>query len=218
MNNLLFSFTEISNKLVNTLNGTLGIWYVIILNAFGVIAILCKVTEYQMRRRNIVFILAIVAQILWMLYFVFYGDFLSAISCIITFISTLIFSQRENHQWAKSVWWLILFLAVQVAMVILTFKGLKDIFSALAGFLGIFAYYCVDMKKYRITSFFYSLAWLLNSIIKFYPLALASDLFSTISVSIGIYRYDIKKQPEPEKDKKTEQDKSCEQEQNSLEQ
>lgn len=218
MTNLLFSFAEISNNLVNSLNVTLGIWYVIILNAFGVIAILCKVTEYQMRSRNIVFILAILAQILWMLYFVFYGDFISAISCIITFISTLIFSQRENHQWAKSVWWLILFLAVQVVMVVFTFKGWKDIFSALAGFLGIFAYYSVDMKKYRRTSLFYSLAWLLNSLIKLYPLALASDLFSAVSVSIGIYRYDILKRPEPEKDKKIEQEKPCEQEQNSLEQ
>lgn len=205
-------------NLVNSLNGTLGIWYVIILNAFGVIAILCKVTEYQMRRRNIVFILAILAQILWMLYFVFYGDFLSAISCTLTFTSTLIFSQREKHNWAKGVWWLIIFLVIQAVMIVFTFKSFKDVFSALAGILGIFAYYCVDMKKYRITSFFYSLAWMLNSIIKFYPLALACDLFSTISVSIGIYRYDIKKQPEPEIDKKTEQEKSCEQEQNSLEQ
>ena len=184
---------EISDNLVSTLNNSLGIWYVIVLNAFGVMAICCKILEYQSKKRNLAFLLAMVAQTLWVAYFVLNGDFISAISCLLTFLAVLLFSQREKYKWAKSVWWLVAFLVVQGALSVLTFKGWKDIFPALAGFGGVIAYYCVDMRKYRAISFFYSLAWLLNSVLKLYLLAFISDLASVISVSVGIYRYDIRK-------------------------
>ena len=186
---------QISNNLVSTLNNSLGIWYLIILNAFGVIAIGCKVVEYQVKKRLFAFVLAMASQILWVLYFVLSGDFISAVSCLITFSSVLIFTQRERHAWARSVWWLIGFLAIQVVLSVFTFKGWKDIFPALAGITGVFAYYCIDMRKYRATSFFYALFWLLNSISKGYILALVSDSASLISDSIGIIRYDIIKKP-----------------------
>ena len=194
--------TEISNILTNSLETSLGIWYSIILNAFGVIAIACKVVEYQSKKRVSAFILAMASQLLWVSYFVLSGDFISGISCLITFGSVMIFTQREKHQWAKSVWWLVGFLIVQLGLSVLTFKGARDIFPLLAGVTGVVAYYCVDMKKYRAISFFYAMFWLLNSISKGYILALVSDSASLISVSIGIVRYDIlKKAPKQQETK-----------------
>lgn len=193
MKNFLLAITQFSNNLVNFLSNSLGIWYFIILNAFGVLAIICKVCEYQIRQRKVIFVIAMLAQVFWALYFIFNGDFVSAFASLIAFVSVSIFSQRTKHKWAKSVCWLILFLVVQVSVATITFKTWKDIFSLTAGVLGVFTYYCIDLKKYRILSLFYSLAWLFNSIFKIYPVALASDVFSTISVSIGILRYDILK-------------------------
>ena len=119
---------QISENLVSTLNNSLGIWYLIILNAFGVIAICCKVVEYQSKKRTFAFILAMSSQVLWVLYFLFSGDFLSAISCLITFSSVMIFTQREQHKWARSIWWLIGFLLIQMVMTVFTFKSWQDIF------------------------------------------------------------------------------------------
>ena len=80
----------------------------------------------------------------------------------------------------------------------------------MAGITGVMAYYCVNMRKYRILSFCYATFWLLNSIMKIYLLALISDLASVISVSIGIYRYDIRKQkPNLEDIEMEEQPKSA---------
>jgi hypothetical protein len=198
MSNLLLSVTQFSDNLVSILSNSLGIWYLIILNAFGVIAICCKVCEYQLRGRKTIFLLAMSSQTLWVLYFVCQGDFISAIASGISFVSVLIFSQREKHAWARSVLWLIFFLALQGALTVFTFKTWRDLFALSAGVLGVFAYYTLDLKKYRFLSLFYALSWLCNSIFKMYPIALASDAFSTISVSIGIYRYDIKKQKSTE--------------------
>lgn len=193
MNNLLLSASETSAKFVSALTGFLGNWYVIIFNAFGVIAIIGKMLEYQSKKRNVAFIIAMCAQVSWLAYFLFSGDFVSVISCIMSFLSVLIFSQRKNHAWAKSVWWLVGFLVLQTVLCVFTFKNWKDIFVIGAGFSGVFAYYCVDMRKYRTISFFFASFWLLNSIMKLYVLALISDAISVISVSIGKYRYDIRK-------------------------
>ena len=210
MYNLLFSFVEISNKLVSILDNSLGIWYLIILNAFGVIAICAKVCEYQSKRRGFAFTLAMISQILWTAYFIFSGDFVSALSCIITFSAVMIFTKRDKYEWAKSIWWLILFLAIQITLSFFTYKSWKDIFVIFAGILGVMAYYCVDMKKYRILSFTYSSFWLLNSIMKVYLLALISDLASVISVTIGLLRYNILKQkPKIEEKENIEQSKSA---------
>ena len=52
MTNLLLSATDFASGLVNYLSDTFGIWYTIILNAFGVIAITLKVIEYQSKTRR----------------------------------------------------------------------------------------------------------------------------------------------------------------------
>ena len=200
MNNLLLSVQSFSDNLVSILGNSLGIWYLIILNAFGVIAIGCKVCEYQSKKRSFAFMLANLSQMLWTAYFIFSGDFVSAISCVITFSAVMLFKQRDRHKWAKSVWWLVLFLAIQGTLSFFTYKSWKDIFVILAGVTGVMAYFCVDMRKYRILSFFYASFWLLNSIMKIYLLALISDLASVVSVSIGIFRYDILKSKSKEKE------------------
>ena len=191
-NLLLASFIGALDNIIFFLNSSLGIWYDIILNAFGVIAICFKVIEYQSKRRRLIFLLASLSQLLWILYFVWSGDFISAISCIIAVTSVRIFSKKDTCAWARSIWWCVLFIAIQVVLSIFTFKTWKDIFPLIAGILCVFAYSSVNLTKYRVISLFYALAWLLNSILKGYFIALLSDSFSAVSVSIGIFRYDIR--------------------------
>ena len=45
MANLLFSGLE----LINVLSNALGVWYLVIINTFGVGAIICKILEYQVK-------------------------------------------------------------------------------------------------------------------------------------------------------------------------
>ena len=196
MSNLLVSASVLSARLVATLTAFFGNWYVIIFNGFGVLAIVCKMLEYQAKKRNVAFMIAMLAQLLWLCYFMFSGDFTSSISCIISFAAVLLFSQRKKYAWAKSAWWLVVFLAIQAVLCVFTFKSWKDIFVIGAGVTGVFAYYSVDMRKYRTISIFYASCWLLNSIVKVYALATISDTVSVISVLIGKYRYDIRKKKE----------------------
>lgn len=206
MNNLmLFSMAELSSSMVDALNANLGIWYLVILNAFGVLAIILKVIEYQIKKRSLMMAIATLANTAWVIFFVLNGNFTAGITCVLIVIRMLIYVQRGKKKWADSNLWVVLFVVLQAVASILTFKNWQDIFSTIAGFVGIFAYLTTNQTKYRILSFIYMALWLSNSICYFvatpmeYIVALGSDTFSTASVMVGIYRYDLSKKARAEK-------------------
>ena len=179
-------------NLDQTLNNFFGnTWYLILLNGFGILAIMCKICEYQVKKRNVMLAISSVANFLWVLYFIFYGDLASALTCFIGVIRLLIFMQRGKYRWAEGNIWLYVFLVLQVIVAIFTFASWKSIISLTAGFVGIFAYFVIKPTKYRVLSFFHMAIWVVNSIINFYPIALVSDCMSLTSVSVAICRFDI---------------------------
>ncbi len=191
MNLSNLSIADFSEKMVNILNNSLGIWYLVILNAFGVMAMISKLFEYQVKGRSTMLVIAIIANICWVLYFGFYGDFMSSLTCGINVIRMLLFAQREKHAWAKSNLWLIFFLALQTLIGILTYKSWMDIFVLVTGYVGIFAYFVIDQRIYRALSLVYMVLWVINDTIKFFPISLISDSISVVSVCVAIFRYDI---------------------------
>ena len=206
---LLVSIQEMSENFVQSLNANLGIWYLIILNAFGVMAILCKVLEYQIKTRAKMLVVATIANTSWVLYFVLNGNFTAGLTCALIVIRMLIYMQRDTKAWARSNWWIVAFTVLQTVVAVTTFKYWQDAFSIIAGYIGIFAYIMPSQKSYRLLSLVYIVLWLSNSICYFalsgvaYLLALISDSFSTGSVLVGIWRYDISKKAIKEKSSDT---------------
>lgn len=193
MKELMLKMEEISSVMVQSLDNSLGIWYYIILNAFGIIAILFKVSEFQLKNRKQILLFATFACFSWVLYFGLQGGFTSALSCLIMAIMTIVFSQREKHKWANSIFWLILFIALQLGMFFLTARYWFDVLPAIAGVISAVAYYVLDENKYRVLIFFYVILWVINSFINLYVISMISDSLSTISSSIAIIRYNILK-------------------------
>lgn len=189
----MLSVADLSQNLTNFLNNTFGIWYMIILNAFGVIAITLKVIEYQSKTRRGSLTFAILSDLCWTMYFLLQGNFVSALMCAIAVGQFAVFMQREKHSWANSRLWLVFFFALQGVSGILTFINWYDVFAITAGLITVVMYYVYDRKTYRIFSFFYVLCWLMNSGFNGYLLPLLNDSFSMVSVIIAIVRYDILK-------------------------
>ena len=189
----LLTVGDFSQNLVSSLSNSLGFWYLIILNAFGVIAITLKVIEYQSKTRRGSLTFAILSDLCWTMYFLLQGNFVSALMCAIAVMQFVIFMQREKHSWANSKLWLVFFFALQGVSGILTFINWYDVFAITAGLITVVMYYVYDRKTYRIFSFFYVLCWLMNSGFNGYLLPLLNDSFSMVSVIIAIVRYDILK-------------------------
>lgn len=204
MLNLLISMAELSDNMVKFLNETLGIWYLIIPNAFGVIAIVSKVTEMQLKSRKTILVFAIIASISWVLYFGLQGGFTSSLSCLIIAIQVIIFSLRNKYKWANSLFWLFFFITLQLVMCVLTLKNWYDVLPTIAGIISVFAYYVLDEDKYRILILFYIVLWLVNSTINLYYVSMASDAMCTVSAIVAIIRYNILKTHKKPKDNKKE--------------
>ena len=193
MNNLLISIPELSGKIVSFLDTSLGIWYFLILNAFGVIALICKASEFQVKSRKIIFTLATLSVTCWMIYFLLQGDFASSLVSLVGVVQLLIFSQRGKKKWADSILWLIGLLIIQVIFAVMSYKVWFDLFSITAGILTTIAYYVSNRRTYRYLSAILISLWVCNSISKVYVLALINDLIALVSILVAIVRFEILK-------------------------
>lgn len=173
---------------VDTLSNSMGLGYIVLVNAFGVIAIVLKTCEFQLKGRSKNIMFCAMAQSCWVLYFILQADVASGISSLIGTTSCLIFLQREKHKWANSYFWLYFFITIVVVNCIIGFKVWHDVFAIMAAFLGVVAYFVINPKVYRYVALLSCIAWLLNSVIKGYVIASACDIASTISVSVAIFR------------------------------
>lgn len=195
MNNLLFSFAALGESVKTGLIGSLGIvWFNVLINVIGSIAILIKIIETQNKKRSAIIVFAVVNYALWITYFALNGNFTAAIVNTISVIQTVIFLQRGKYKWADSIIWLIIFITAQVVAGFFTWNGPYSLFSIGAGILSTAAYYVMDEKLYRY--FFLALItlWICNGIVYGYVIALIHDVFAFVSILIAIIRYNFKKE------------------------
>ena len=130
----------------------------------------------------------------WILYFIFQADVVSALINVVCVAQLLVFLQREKYKWANSKLWLYFFVIIQIVIGALTFSKWHDIFAILAGVSSTVAYFVLNKKLYRFISLFSMSSWVLNSVFKWYIIALLHDSFATVSVLVSIVRFDILKQ------------------------
>ena len=210
MVNLLFSSASLSAAIVNALTNSLGNWYVVLFNAFGILAMLVKVCEFQLKTRNKIIVFATISSCCWFTYFTLQGDFTSAISNFILIVQGIIFYQRGKHKWADSIAWLFVFLCAQAVFGIFTFKTPLDLFPIFGGSFCTIAYFVMQENKYRVVSIVAMTLWLLNSITKGYLLATINDASSVVSAIIGLVRFNLLAKNKVAKETENEEQKIIE--------
>jgi tetratricopeptide (TPR) repeat protein len=80
---LLFSMQNLSNRIVSTLDGSMGEWYPILFNVIGVISIVLQFLIFQMKKQRGIVMVGLFSDIGWLLYFVLQGDLISSTANII---------------------------------------------------------------------------------------------------------------------------------------
>ncbi len=183
---------------VSVLKDALGIWYQIIFNTIGVLAMLFSVIAYQFKRRFAIMSFTLTGQACWVLYFVWQGDLVSALTCFITVSMVVVFLFRDRAAWAKSRVWLFVFLGAIVLSSVLTFRDWRDVFPMFAGVFIVLSNYMLDETKLRIFALCSLICWVANGALKGYYVALISDLSSLISNVVSLYRYRNVKKKEDE--------------------
>ena len=189
VNNLLFSIANISEKMVKTLDGTMGIWYPILFNAIGVVSIFLQFMIFQMKRKKQIVFVEILSDIGWLSYFALQGDFISGTANIIGIMSKIIILLQNKYRWAESKLWNIFFVAFAAVFSALTFKVWMDIFALIACTLSILAFFMTKENNIRKVALLAYCAFACNSISKLYVVALIADITALISCIIALIRY-----------------------------
>lgn len=180
-------------NVITALKDNIGIWYVLLINFIGVLAIVVKVCELQLKKRDGIIKFYIINGALWVIYFLLNADLVSGLTCFFGVIQGVIFIQRGKKKWASSIWWLFGFILVQIACFVIFYNNWHDIFSAMAGVFAVIAYFMLKEKNYRLFIFLSLLAWVLNSVFKLYYIAILHDSLGLISAVVAIIRYDFVK-------------------------
>ena len=189
VNNLLLSIANISEKMIKTLDGAMGIWYPILFNAIGVISIFLQFMIFQMKCKKQIVFVGILSDIGWLSYFALQGDFISGTANIIGIMSKIIILLQSKYRWAESKLWNIFFVVFAAVFSVLTFKVWMDIFALMACTLSILAFFMTKENNIRKVALFAYCAFACNSISKLYVVALIADITALISCIIALIRY-----------------------------
>lgn len=189
-NNLFLTPFMGLDNFVGNIHTLLGdFWFLILYNAFGLIAVALRVTEFQLKSRAKRYVVSIGSYIAWIFYFFLQNGYTTALVSFVCAVQCLIFLQREKHKWAKSIVWLILFLAIHLTISFMALDSWRAIFSISAGVFATIGYFVISEKYYRIIMICSLSSWVLSSAFNLYIVALCSDCTSTVSAIIGLIRY-----------------------------
>lgn len=187
----LLSISTVATNMVSALS-KLGIWYLVLFNAFGVMATILRVIEFQMKKRIFSIIFAMSSVSCWVVYFLLQGDFVTALTNGVCVFQAIVFMQREKHSFANSKIWLFIFIAFQIAIGIIFWQTWKNIFPLIGSMLEVTAYFIISRKAYRLLGVVFALFFVLNSAFNLYYVSLINDVAVCISSLIAIIRYDRK--------------------------
>ncbi len=186
--NLMASMAGLMGEMSLYLRNNLGIWYFALYNFFGLISVVVKMIEYQLKSRNITIIFSCIALLSWVFYFGLQGDAASAFATLINAISCLIFLQRDKYKWARSPFWLFFFIGISLYNLFISFQAWHDLFCIFTSVFGVLAYYVRSVKAYRYIALCSESCWLLNSLFKMHIVCLVCDVLGFASVLFAILR------------------------------
>lgn len=177
----------------------------ILIYAVGILAMVLSVIAYQFKYRVTIIVVNFSGQACWVIYFLLQSDFTSAVSCALTVIVMAIYSMKGKWTWVSSRICFATFMVAMISFSLVTFAGWKDIFPLLAGIFAVIANSRSDERSLRFYSAIWCALWLMNSILKVYPVAFVNDVLCTSSSVISIFRYRETK-PNTEKTQTVEAD------------
>ncbi len=163
----------------------------IIAEIIGVIGIVCSLLSFQCEQRKKVMLFQVTASFMFTTQLFLVGAMTGACLDLINFVRSLIFS--IDKKWARSKWWLVLFMVILVGSGIATWKDAYSILPIIGSLLSTVALWMKTSKKIRLISFFSGPCWLVYNMVNGAYSAAINEVIAMTSILIGMLRHDIKR-------------------------
>lgn len=169
----------------------------------GFISLVFALLSFQQKGRFRIMLFQVIASLTYSLQYFMMGAIVGGCLDLISFGRTVVFSQRETKRWARSGWWLVLFvLLLGAAGVITGFMSSEEhswggrlfwinILAIAGALLSTVALWMRDGGLIRLISLFVGPCWIIyNTVVGSY-FGVLSEAIAMISIIVGIIRYDI---------------------------
>ena len=173
----------------------------ILAQIIGVLAVATFLLSYQMKKRKNIIRVNTAANILFVINYALLGAFEGAATDVLATISSITAYKKDNPFIKK--YFIVIMCIINLGIIAigaLLYKDVYSLFPIAGSLLQTSALWINGEKKIRIVSFLGTPCWIVyNLSCEAYGPAVGSALIM-ISIIVAIYRYDIKKMPEPEKE------------------
>lgn len=163
-----------------------------IVQGIGFIAFLLVVVSFQLNNRKQILTLLFLVTVLFTIHFALLGAWVGSAMNLIAAIRNFFFIHNEK-KWARSKLWLYVFITLFWIAGILTFKSPLSILPIIAMTIDSFVVWSSKTKTIRFGILIPRPLWFIyNYSVSSYP-GMFVEVFVTLSILIGIFRFDIPK-------------------------
>lgn len=151
---------------------------------FGFAAIVVAYFIYQQKKRKNVILLKLIADMLWVLNFVFVGGYAGALTTFISIFREKVFYNRFHKKWAESKFWLCLFVGIYIFIGILNIENIFGILPPVASSVATLGYWNKNVKTFKLLSIPASLCMLIYNIYCMSIVGISNEVITLSSIFI----------------------------------
>ena len=165
----------------------------IVAQFFGILVIIANVVSMQMKKKNQIIFMFILANLFSAINFILLQGYSGAIICTFAIIQTFInkFFEKKDKKVPKII--IGIYIIISILLGLITFTGIIDILPIICSILYTLTIIQNKEKNIRRISLINIILWIVYDIVCQAYTAAISDSLMTISTIIGMYRFDYKK-------------------------
>ena len=171
----------------------------IVAQIIGVFAMIFNIWSYQQKQQKYIIALQLLGSTLFTVHFFLLGAYMGGLLNAVGIVRALVFLFKDKLK-SEHLLWLVVFILIYVLSYVLTFTMLGKKFNAANAIVEIlpvigmtattFAFRCKTAKSTRILGLISSPSWLVYNIVNFAIGAICCEVFSLISIAVGLIRLD----------------------------
>lgn len=166
----------------------------IIIQIIGFLGLLAFIISYQIRSNKTLFIVQMVAVLLFALQFLLLGAYSGCLSLILTAVRNIMMSKYEEISWIRNKICPIIVCILFTVILFITWAGPISLLAYVASVVSTIFYWTNDARKLRLANLCVSSpCWIIYDTIVGSVGGVMNEVLTMISIVVSIYRFGLKK-------------------------
>ena len=160
----------------------------------GIFAVISFLMSYQQKKRNNIIVLNAISRCLYIIQYIMLGAFEGAVLDVLGTVSSVAAQNKDKSFIAKHT--KLIFILINLIILVsglMLYENVFSLFPIVGVILHTSAFWISKEKTIRLISFLGSPFWLVYNLASFAYGSALGDVLTMLSISLAIYRYDIRK-------------------------